>query len=92
MSSCFGLCFTQESSRQPRKQYNQLVPAVFPDEAPEWDSALDLAITRKIGNVEDYVEANASKIPKVSRRFARRILKESTAPAGVGQCKVPPTL
>lgn len=88
MPSCFGICFTQESSRQPRKGYNSLVPAVFPKDAPSWDEPIDLACVRKIGQLEDYVQANVQKAPKVSRRLSRRVLKEAGSPSGLSQCKV----
>jgi hypothetical protein len=86
--SCFGLCFTQESSRQPRKGYNLLVPAVFPDKAPAWDAPLDTTTLRKIGNVEEYVSANVQRCPAVSSKLSKRIVKESLTAAGLGQCKV----
>ena len=88
MPSCFGLCFTQESSKQPRKGYNKLVPALFPKDAPKWEEAIDLSISRKIGNLEEYVQANVQKAPKVSRRLSRRVSKEAASSNGLAYCKV----
>lgn len=86
--SCFGLCFTQESSRQPKKRYKELVPAVFPDKPIAWDAAIDAAIARRISNVQDYVEANVQRCPDVSRKLRGRFSKELGDTRGLGHCKV----
>lgn len=86
--SCFGLCFTQESSRQRRKGYNPLVKAVFPEHAPAWDAPVDAGTARKIATVQDYAAENVETCPKVSRRVYRRMQKEVGQASGAGQCKV----
>jgi hypothetical protein len=87
MSNCFGLC-TPESSRQPRKGYNQLVTAVFPKESPSWHAPLDLVTVRKTANVQEYAQENVQQCAKISRRLSRRILKEARSSDGLGHCKV----
>jgi hypothetical protein len=66
-------CIPPPASQLSRKVYNILVPDIFPLVAPSVEEAIPPATTRKIAKLEEYVQRNPHKIPKVSRRLARRI-------------------
>ncbi|CAG9462322.1 unnamed protein product [Pedinophyceae sp. YPF-701] len=70
---CLGL---EEASRSPVKRYNLLTPKLFPKEPPPLAGSLDKSIIRNISKLCEYCEKNPEKVPKVSRRLQRRIVKE----------------
>jgi hypothetical protein len=78
---CFS-CIPPPASQLSRKVYNILVPDIFPLAAPDAREAIPPALARKIAKLEEYVQRNPHKVPKVSRRLSRRIRaaadKEST--------------
>uniref|UniRef100_A0A383VUE4 Uncharacterized protein n=1 Tax=Tetradesmus obliquus TaxID=3088 RepID=A0A383VUE4_TETOB len=69
---CCG-CIAKPASVQPRKTYNTLVPQLFAGEPIATDEAIDSSMRRKIQKLQEYVQVNPAKIPKVSRRLMRRI-------------------
>lgn len=86
--SCFGKLCAKEASKQPKKRYNEYVPAVFPTEAQDWRSPIAASTTRNISTVQDYVGENIQRAPKVSRRLWRRIVADHSKDAALGQVKV----
>jgi hypothetical protein len=86
--SCFGKLCAKEASKQPKKRYNDYVPAVFPTEAPDWRSPIDAGTARNISTVQDYLGENIQRAPKVSRRLWRRIVADYPNDAALGQVKV----
>lgn len=86
--SCFGKLCATEASKQPKKRYNDYVPAVFPNEAPDWRSLISAGTARNISTVQDYVGENIQRAPKVSRRLWRRIVADHSNDAALGQVKV----
>ena len=63
--SCFS-CIPPPASLKPRKIYNILVPDVFPIKCPADADPIPHAIQRKIGKLQEYVQRNPERIPKVS--------------------------
>ena len=51
---------------QPRKTYNTLVTQLFLGEPIKTDDAIDSTMRRKIQKLQEYLQANPAKIPKVS--------------------------
>jgi hypothetical protein len=86
--SCFGKLCATEASKKPKKRYNEYVPAVFPTEAQGWRSPIIASTARNISTVQDYVGENIQRAPKVSRRLWRRIVKDHSNDAALGQVKV----
>eukprot|EP00882_Tetradesmus_deserticola_P017268 GHRQ01018492.1.p1 GENE.GHRQ01018492.1~~GHRQ01018492.1.p1 ORF type:complete len:155 (+),score=43.71 GHRQ01018492.1:513-977(+) len=85
---CCG-CVAKPASVQPRKTYNTLVPQLFAGEPAATDEAIDSSTRRKIQKLQEYVQANPAKIPKVSRRLMRRIAATLLNPgANLGHVKV----
>lgn len=90
---CFGNLCAKGASVQPKKRYNRLVPAVFETSAPPWTRPLDAGTVRNIGSLQEYVEENVQRCPKVSRRLWRRVCKDHAKVKELGNVKVsPPTL
>ena len=63
---CFS-CVPPPASLKPRKIYNILVPDVFPLKCPADDVLVPHSIQRKIGKLQEYVQRNPDKVPKVRR-------------------------
>jgi hypothetical protein len=61
---CCG-CVAKPASVQPRKTYNTLVPQLFAGEPIRTDEAIDSSMRRKIQKLQEYVQVNPAKIPKV---------------------------
>lgn len=61
---CCG-CIAKPASVQPRKTYNTLVPQLFAGEPIATDEAIDSSMRRKIQKLQEYVQVNPAKIPKV---------------------------
>lgn len=55
------------------KRYNLLVNAVFPVTEPSVTKPLALSTEKSIKRLTEYLERNEHRIPKVSRRLARRL-------------------
>lgn len=85
---CFGNLCAKGASVQPKKRYNLLVPAVFVSASPLWTSPLDAATVRNIGSLQEYVEENVQRAPKVSRRLWRRVCSDHAKPKELGNVKV----
>ncbi len=64
MSWCLG-CVVKPASAKERKTYNILVPALFAGEPIKLDDPLDSTLRRKIQKLQEYVQKNPAKIPKV---------------------------
>jgi hypothetical protein len=62
---CF--CITPPASQAQRKVYNILVPDIFPLIAPDIKEPIPAVLTRKIAKLEEYIQMNPHKIPKVIR-------------------------
>jgi hypothetical protein len=86
--SCFGKLCATEAGKKPKKWYNTIVPAVFLKDALKWNEPLDAATTRNIGTVQEYVEENVQRAPKVSRRLWRRFCHDIPRSNQVGNVKV----
>eukprot|EP00775_Hariotina_reticulata_P007806 gene7806-8003_t len=69
---CCG-CIAKPASVQPRKTYNTLIGHLFEGQLIGTDQPIDSSLRRKIQKLQEYVQANPAKIPKVSRRLMRRI-------------------
>lgn len=61
---CCG-CVAKPASVSPRKTYNTLVAALFIGEPIKTTDALDTSLRRKIQKIQEYVQKNPAKIPKV---------------------------
>lgn len=64
---CCG-CIAKPASVQPRKTYNILIGQLFAGEPVRTDEALDSSLRRKIQKLQEYVQANPAKIPKVGQQ------------------------
>ncbi|GBF93271.1 hypothetical protein Rsub_06003 [Raphidocelis subcapitata] len=85
---CCG-CIAQPASVQPRKTYNSLVGSLFAGEAIKTGDPLDSTLRRKIQKLQEYIQKNPGKIPKVSRRLMRRVRATLRAPGdNLGHVKV----
>lgn len=62
----------QPASVQPRKTYNTLVGQLFGGEPIKTDDAIDSTMRRKIQKLQEYLQANPAKVPKVSAVAALR--------------------
>lgn len=60
----------QPASVQPRKTYNTLVTQLFPAEPIKTDDPIDSTMRRKIQKLQEYLQANPAKVPKVSAQHA----------------------
>lgn len=58
-------CVVKPASTKQRKTYNTLVPALFTGEPIKLDEQLDSTLRRKIQKLQEYVQKNPAKIPKV---------------------------
>lgn len=87
---CFGNVCATAASKQPVKRYNTLTWALFAQTAPAVSDTLDVAIVRKIGKIQEYVEENVQRTPKVSRRLHRRIIASLSSPSKHGDVMVCP--
>eukprot|EP00892_Ulva_mutabilis_P007661 jgi/Ulvmu1/5267/UM022_0061.1 len=85
---CFGNLCVKGASVQPKKRYNLLVPAVFVTSAPPWTNPLDPGTVRSIGSLQEYVEENVQRSPKVSRRLWRRVCKDHAKVKELGNVKI----
>jgi hypothetical protein len=70
---CCG-CIAKPASVQPRKTYNTLVPQLFAGEPIGTDEAIDSSMRRKIQKLQEYVQVNPAKIPKVCAGAAWDVL------------------
>lgn len=61
---CCG-CIAQPASVQPRKTYNTLVAQLFGGEPIKTSDPLDSSLRRKIQKLQEYIQKNPAKIPKV---------------------------
>lgn len=52
---------------QPRKTYNSLVPQLFDGIPIKTDDPIDSTMRRKIQKLQEYLQNNPAKVPKVSR-------------------------
>ncbi|KAL4536689.1 hypothetical protein Ndes2437B_g06092 [Nannochloris sp. 'desiccata'] len=68
--SCLG---PTAAAKVPVKRYNLLVPAIFPVTEPNWTKPLGISTEKNIKRLSEYLERNEHRIPKVSRRLARRL-------------------
>lgn len=85
---CCG-CIAQPASVQPRKTYNNLVGQLFAGEPIKTSDSLDTSLRRKIQKLQEYVQKNPAKIPKVSRRLMRRVRQTLRRPGdNLGHVKV----
>jgi hypothetical protein len=66
MAICCG-CVAAPASLQPRKTYNTLVAQLFAGEPLKTSDALDSTLRRKIQKLQEYIQKNPAKIPKVRR-------------------------
>ncbi|KAI8464448.1 MAG: hypothetical protein J3K34DRAFT_526188 [Monoraphidium minutum] len=86
---CCG-CVAQPASVQPRKTYNTLVAQLFAGEPIRPTDPLDSSLRRKIQKLQEYVQKNPAKIPKVSRRLMRQVRDALRKPGdgALGRVKV----
>jgi len=84
---CFGNVCATQASKQPVKRYNVLVRGIFPQHAPLIDEPLDMATIRRIGKLQEYVQENVQRVPKVSRRLARAVASDSRSARKLGNVK-----
>jgi hypothetical protein len=68
--NCFDVA---TAAKVPVKRYNLLVNAVFPVTEPSVTKPLALPTEKSIKRLTEYLERNEHRIPKVSRRLARRL-------------------
>lgn len=68
--NCFDVA---TAAKVPVKRYNLLVNAVFPVTEPSVTKPLALSTEKSIKRLTEYLERNEHRIPKVSRRLARRL-------------------
>lgn len=68
--NCFGVA---TAAKVPVKRYNLLVSALFPVVEPSPRQALGVAVLKNVKRLAEYLEKNEHRIPKVSRRLARRL-------------------
>lgn len=61
---CCG-CIAKPASVQPRKTYNTLVGQLFAGTPIATDESIDSSTRRKIQKLQEYVQVNPAKIPKV---------------------------
>ena len=61
---CCG-CIAQPASVVPRKTYNILIGQLFEGGQIENTDPLDSSLRRKIQKLQEYVQKNPAKIPKV---------------------------
>lgn len=61
---CCG-CIAKPASVQPRKTYNILIGQLFEGEPIGTDAPIDSTLRRKIQKLQEYIQANPAKIPKV---------------------------
>jgi hypothetical protein len=61
---CCG-CIAKPASVQPRKTYNTLIGHLFEGQPIGTDQPIDSSLRRKIQKLQEYVQANPAKIPKV---------------------------
>jgi len=61
---CCG-CIAQPASVQPRKTYNNLVAGLFAGDPIKTSDPLDTTLRRKIQKLQEYIQKNPAKIPKV---------------------------
>lgn len=66
-------CITPPASVQPRKIYNVLVPVLFSDGTPSLDQPVSVNTQRKVVKLEEYVENNPDRIPKVRGEGSRPV-------------------
>jgi hypothetical protein len=55
----------QPASLQPRKTYNTLVSQLFSGVPIKTDEPIDSTMRRKIQKLQEYLQANPAKVPKV---------------------------
>ena len=86
---CCG-CVAKPASVQPRKTYNNLVAQLFTAEPIKTTDPLDTSLRRKIQKLQEYVQKNPAKIPKVGaaanggRGHGPHAAGQSAAQAGWG--------